>query len=149
MAYQVLKEITSEREILESKYNILANEKESCLEEIASLKRSAEKKGSIQGGSEEDISAQLSQALEEKENLSEENSNLLKSEALLLRTVMESSDTLGALSNRLWQVCEAEQPEDTQESTDDTDADMQVLRKTISSFSKAMDAMEEQKVQKD
>ena len=96
---KMLKEMTSEQEILQSKYNILANEKESYLEEIANLERNVEKKGSIQGGSEEETSANMMQVLQEKENLSEENSNLLKSEALLsacalrfLQTGLRSQD---------------------------------------------------------
>ncbi|QDZ25581.1 hypothetical protein A3770_18p80990 [Chloropicon primus] len=130
-----------------SKYDSAVRERDAYLEEITSLKKAKlsleeqQKAGDSGAGPDS----------EENSNLREENSNLLQSEALLLRSVVDASERLGALRNRLWQVCEVgeEAPEGEESEADDADADLQELRRTITSLAKAVETMESEKLERE
>ena len=152
--------LQSELQEMGSKYENLVKENEVNLKDIVNLKKEVEteKRKNVMHRKSIDRDVSQSQggdADEEKENLLAENSQLVQSEALLLRSVMESSDTLGALSNRLWQVCEKDDDGDHEDDhakehgDSAADADMSALRVTIASLSRAVEAMESEKHEKD
>ena len=145
-AEKKIAEANTELGTLTTKYKSVLKERDNYLENISALKSDLDRKDKKLASA--NPSADLDEFSEEKENLREENSNLLQSEALLLRTVMESSEMLGALSSRLWQVCEADDKDDGESPSqgDETDADLTALRHTISSLTRAVGEMESEKL---
>ena len=88
----------------------------------------------------------------EKAALAAENAGLVQSEALLLRSVAETSDDLTSYCNRIAQCCGngAEGLAIPDQGADaDTDADMDALKVATSALGRAVETLEQQKLQEE